>query len=97
MAVTVVFGAIRKGRAVIENLAEILKPATVHYRAMGKDERSTEIHVLHHLQGRQGLAKTHLGIPQHLVALLVLLLELLLGLLYGLTLFRTEYNRALVM
>ena len=60
---------------------------------MGKDERSPEVHVLHHLQSRQGFAKTHLGIPQHLIAFL----ELLFGLLNGLALFRTERNRALGM
>ena len=92
MAVTIVLWAVCKTGTVIEYLAEILEPAAIHHRAMCKNQSATEIHTLHHLQCRQRLAKTHLGIPKHLITLL----ELFLGLFNGFPLFRAEYNRSLV-
>ena len=57
---------------------------------MGKDERAFEIHVLDHLQGRERFAKTHLGVPEHLVAFP----ELPFRLLNGFPLFGAEHNGA---
>ena len=86
MAVAIVLRAVGKVGAVVEYLAEVLEPSAVHHRSVGKDERAPEVHVLDHLQSREGLAEAHLGIPQHLVALP----ELALGLLYGIALLGTE-------
>ena len=51
-----------------EYLLKVLKPSLIHYRTMGEDERALCIHFPNHLQCAQCLAKSHLGIPQHLVA-----------------------------
>ena len=90
MAFTVVLGAVGKVVAVIEYLAEVLEPSAVHHGAVGQDERPPEIHVLDHLQGREGLAETHLGVPEHLVAFP----ELPFRLLNGFPLFGAEHNGA---
>ena len=72
--------------AVIEYLAKILKPPLVYYRAVGQYQGTCEVLFFDHLQGRERLAESHLGIPQHLVALF----EPLAGLADGLLLLRTE-------
>ena len=74
--------------AVVENLAEVLEPSLVDHGAMCEDEGSLELFFLHHLKGGERLAKSHLGIPQHLVATS----ELLARLLYGVSLLGTEHD-----
>ena len=62
-----IFRAILEVVAVVEYLLEILEPAVVDHRAVGEDKGATEVHTLHHLEGAERLAETHLGIPQILV------------------------------
>ena len=41
--------AVSKVPAVIENFVEVVIPAVVHHRAMGKNECAAEPHILDHL------------------------------------------------
>ena len=86
VTVPVVLRAVGKITPVIKYLAEVLEPSAVYHGTVGQNECPPEIHVLDHLQGGQGLAETHLGVPQHLIAFL----ELPLGLVDGFPLLGTE-------
>ena len=88
VAFPVVLGTVCKILAVVKYLTEILKPSGIHHRTMSQNQSTLKLHILDNLQGRKGLSKTHLCVPEHLVAFL----KLLLGLADGFLLFRAEYN-----
>ena len=48
------------------NLFEGLKPTFSYYRTVGDDKGALHIQFTHKLHGTDGLAETHLGIPEEL-------------------------------
>ena len=48
------------------NLFEGLEPTVSYYRAMGDDKGAFHIQFSHKLHGTDGLAETHLGVPEKL-------------------------------
>lgn len=63
-----VFGAVAVGREVVEDFAEVLKPAAVDDGAVRQDECPCGVEFARDLEGRKGFAKAHFGIPEHLRA-----------------------------
>ncbi len=78
---------------VVENLVEVLKPSFIDNGAMGEDERTGIAFLFDDLQGRECLAETHLGVPEHLVAFL----KLFDGPIDGVSLLGTEDDGCLLM
>ena len=58
-------GAIGVSVKEFEYLMKILEPSLIDYRTMGKDHCAMVATLFYDLQGREGLAKSHLGIPKH--------------------------------
>ena len=83
----VVLGAIGVVGSIVEYLPEVFKPTSIHHGAVGQDERALKAYLLYHLQGGEGFAETHFGVPKHLLAALT---ELLLGLVDSLALLGPE-------
>lgn len=72
--------------AVVENLAEIFKPAAVHHGSVGEDQGALGVHLPGQLEGGERLPEAHLGVPEHSTAAA----ELRLGHVYGSALLRAE-------
>ena len=72
-----------------EYLMKILEPSLIDHRTMSKDHCAMIATLFYDLQGREGLAKSHLGIPEHGFPAR---LEFPDCLFYCLFLFRTEFD-----
>ena len=79
--------------AVAEDFLEVFVPAFVYYRPVGDDEGRLIVHLTGYLQTAQGLAETHLGIPQKCLA--GGLLKVIHRGVDGFTLLRTEFDLAI--
>ncbi len=79
--------------AVIEYLAEVIKPIYIHHGTMGQYQCAGKFFFFYHLQRGESLAKTHFGIPQHLIASS----ETLASAVDGIPLFRAEDDRGMSM
>ena len=53
---------------VVKGLAKIFEPTLIHRGAMRDDNRAAYPHLPGYTQGAEGLTKTHLCIPEHLIA-----------------------------
>ena len=89
MTLTIILRAITILWSVVEYLGKVLKPTCIYNGAVCKDKGTGNVHLLDDLQAREGLSKTHLCVPKHLITLL----KLLFGLIDGIALFWTENNR----
>ena len=78
--------------SVVEYFGKVLKPTCIDNGAVRKDKGTGKVHLLDYLQAREGLSKTHLCVPKHLITLL----KLLFGLIDGIALFWTENNRTVL-
>lgn len=63
-----VFGAVAVGRAVVEDFAEVFKPAAVDDGAVRQNKGPLGVEFACNLEGGEGFAKAHFGIPEHLRA-----------------------------